>query len=77
MVGIINLLHSAEDALQQASAALIMTQWLEFRRLTADTFVTAMEHARVFDPSRHLSPELAADPRIRYFCIGRGNEINR
>jgi UDPglucose 6-dehydrogenase len=71
LVGVILLHNSAEAALKNASAALITTQWLEFQSLTADTVVTAMKQPCIFDPFRHLDAVLAADPRIRYFSIGK------
>jgi UDPglucose 6-dehydrogenase len=77
LVDVMCLHHSAEAALKHASAALIMTQWLEFKHLTADTVVTAMKQPYIFDPFRHLDAGLAVDPRIRYFSIGRGNEAFR
>jgi UDPglucose 6-dehydrogenase len=69
----LSLCGDAATALGGADAVLIATPWPEFRDLSADLLVRWMRQPIVFDPGRHLQQALGADPRVRYFAVGRGN----
>lgn len=65
-----HLAGSCKEALDGAEAAIVMTEWPDFRDLSAADFVEWMASPNVLDQNRFLS-HLAADPRIRYDSIGR------
>jgi UDPglucose 6-dehydrogenase len=66
----ITLADTARAALDGASAAVIATEWPEFRTLTSDAFVGDRQRAIVVDPTGFLSGTLQRDPRIRYTVVG-------
>jgi len=68
--GSVDLANTAPDALRGASAAVIGTEWPEFRALTADAFVGDRQGVLVLDPGGFLASALQADPRIRYTVVG-------
>jgi UDPglucose 6-dehydrogenase len=74
---IFSLCGDAASALGGADAALIATPWPEFRDISADLLLARMRQPIVFDPGRHLQQSLGADPRIRYFAVGRGETLKR
>ncbi len=68
--GTIRLARSAAEALEHASAAVIATEWPEFRTLTPDLFVhPGREPMVVLDPGAFLAT-FAQDSRIRYVTVG-------
>ncbi len=69
---LIHLCSTAKEALRGADAALIATEWPEFKILSTADFLATMNTPRVFDPSRFLESELAQECKISYFAIGRG-----
>jgi UDPglucose 6-dehydrogenase len=66
----IDLASTAHAALQGASAAVIATEWPEFRTLTTEAFVGGRQQAVVVDPGGFLAGTLQADSRIRYTVVG-------
>jgi UDPglucose 6-dehydrogenase len=66
----LHMASSVEDAIDSADAVLIATGWPVFRSLSSDTVVERMRQPVVLDPARHLET-VGADPRIRYFSVGR------
>jgi UDPglucose 6-dehydrogenase len=71
----LSLCGDAAAALTDADAVLIATPWPEFRDLSSDIFVHHMRQPVIFDPSRHLQGTIGADPRLRYFAVGRGDQV--
>ena len=71
----LSLCDDAATALGGADAVLIATPCPEFRDLSSDVFVRWMSHPIVFDPGRHLQHIIGTDPSIRYFAVGRGDQI--
>jgi UDPglucose 6-dehydrogenase len=67
----VTLRASLDDALAGAAAAIIGTEWPEFRSLTAERCRRAMRSALVCDPNGFLAANLADDPRIDYIAVGR------
>ena len=67
---------SAEEALSGADAALVATEWPEFRELEPDAFARDMRRPLVLDPARFLEHKLASDKRIQYIAIGRRHEVS-
>ena len=66
----IDLASTARDALRGASAAVIATEWPEFRTLTSDAFMGDRQRAIVVDPGGFLASTLQREPRIRYAIVG-------
>lgn len=61
---------SATDAMRDADAAVIMTEWPDFKALTAAEILPLMTAPNVLDQSGFLD-YLADDKRIKYFTTGR------
>ncbi len=59
------------EALTGADAAVVATDWPEYRDLGAEEVLGTMRHARVVDPNWTLAGTLGADERVRYFAPGR------
>jgi UDPglucose 6-dehydrogenase len=64
------LCQTAEEALVQADALVVATEWPVYRDLRADRVVAAMRSPVVVDPNRFLSSTLGCDPRVRYAAVG-------
>ncbi len=70
LAGVVTLCGSAEEALAGADAALIATEWPQFRGLRVEAFL-AMRRPRVLDPNHHLAAVLAHEARVTYVATGR------
>ena len=66
------LCASAAEALDKADAAVVATEWPEFRELTSDDFATRMRTCIVLDANRFLDAALQGCPGIRYVTVGAG-----
>jgi UDPglucose 6-dehydrogenase len=66
----ISLCESSQQALADADATVLATEWAGFKNLCADDLVKVMRTAVVLDPNRFLVSDLARDPRIRYSAVG-------
>jgi UDPglucose 6-dehydrogenase len=69
--GMIQLQPSVQQALQDADAAIIATEWAEFNSLTVDDFLNYLKQPLLFDPSGFLAKKLGGDNRISYFTVGK------
>lgn len=67
----IQLKTSVNDALKDADAVIISTEWPEFTALTADDVVNHTKQPFIFDAGGFLAKNLSQDSRIRYFSVGR------
>jgi len=67
----INLKSTLAEALKDADAVVISTEWPEFTSLLAEEFVTHLKQPLVFDASGFLEKNLGNDKRIRYFSVGK------
>jgi len=61
------------EALANAAALVVATEWPEYCSISADTVVSAMTTPVVIDPNRFLVKTLDNDPRIRYVAVGTWN----
>lgn len=59
------------SALQDADAALVVTEWNEFRVVNLRRLVETMRHAAVFDGRNIYDPAEMRKAGIHYSCIGR------
>lgn len=67
----INLKTTLSEALKDADAVVISTEWPEFTSLLAEEFVAHLKQPLVFDASGFLEKNLGNDKRIRYFSVGK------
>lgn len=67
----ITLSHSVEQALQNADAVLILTEWSEFQTITAEKIIVAMKQPLVLDSGSFLSKNLANQNDIQYITVGK------
>jgi UDPglucose 6-dehydrogenase len=58
------------QALSTSDAAVLMTEWPEFKSIDADLIVAHMRTPLVLDQNRFLG-HLASDARVRYLTIGK------
>ncbi len=68
---VVELRASCEEALKGADAALVSTEWPEFRSVTADDVVAWMKRPIVLDAGGFLRARLGDDERVRYVIVGR------
>jgi UDP-N-acetyl-D-mannosaminuronate dehydrogenase len=54
--GVLTMASDARAALAGASAAVVATEWSEFRDLSADDFALTMQPRLIIDPGRFLPP---------------------
>jgi UDPglucose 6-dehydrogenase len=59
------------DALKNADALAIVTEWNEFRRPDFDRMRTLMRHPVVFDGRNLFTPEQMTQHGFTYYSIGR------
>lgn len=64
------LAASARDALREAQAAVVATEWPAFRSLSSDDFLDGRLSAIVVDPGGFLAASLEGDTRMRYARVG-------
>jgi UDPglucose 6-dehydrogenase len=62
---------SPEEALKDADAALILTEWSEFKDLNIDTFKSTMKQPIIFDGRNCYDIEVMNDRGIEYYSMGR------
>lgn len=67
----IDLKVTIEDALQDADAIVINTEWPQLNALTAEKLLAYVKQAIVFDASGFLMKGLSNDSRIEYYSVGR------
>jgi UDPglucose 6-dehydrogenase len=61
----------AKGAIAGATAAVVATEWPQFRELVAEDFTCGMQGHLVLDPAAFLSPDIAKDPALTVVSIGR------
>jgi UDPglucose 6-dehydrogenase len=66
----LTLVASAEEAMRDADAIVIATEWPVFRELTADRIAAGGRRPLVLDANRFLAGKLADDARVRYVAVG-------
>jgi UDPglucose 6-dehydrogenase len=66
----VKLCHSAGGALSGCDAAVIATEWPQFRELPAQDLVSQMKTPVVLDANRFLEKTLGANPAIVYIAVG-------
>lgn len=64
------LAASALEAVRDADALVVATEWSEFRSISSEDVAAAMRRRLVLDPNRFLVKTLAVDPRFTYAAVG-------
>jgi UDPglucose 6-dehydrogenase len=72
--GTVSLRDSAVAALKECDAAVVSTEWPEFRDLSARDFVDNMNNPVVLDANRFLERRLAGTPGLQYIAVGMPKE---
>jgi UDPglucose 6-dehydrogenase len=67
----VTLAPSAEAALSGADAAIIATEWPEFRRIDLAAWLDAMPAPLICDPNGFLAKTFQAAPQLAYMTVGR------
>ena len=70
LAGPLNLCGTIAEAIRDADAIIVATEWPAFRALNADDVASAAPGAVVLDANRFLAAGLAGDARIRYVAVG-------
>ncbi len=70
------LCSNSNDALKNANALIIVTEWTEFRSPDFDYIKEALNQAIIFDGRNLYEPDYLKKEKIEYFAIGRGDSIH-
>jgi UDPglucose 6-dehydrogenase len=65
------LTESLAEAMQGADAAVVCTEWPEFRQADWGKLVAAMKQKAVVDANRFLEKELKEVPGVEHLSVGR------
>ncbi|MFB3892150.1 MAG: UDP-glucose/GDP-mannose dehydrogenase family protein [Phycisphaerae bacterium] len=68
----VRLADSLAAAMAGAEAAVVMTEWPQFRQVTADDVLRGMAQPVIVDAGGLLADRLGVDERIRYVRVGKG-----
>jgi UDPglucose 6-dehydrogenase len=71
----IELCATVTDALRDAEALVVATEWAEYRGIESGLVVAAMKKAVVLDAGRFLAGTLGLDNRIEYVGVGKAFKI--
>ena len=72
---LLTIADTAEQAIDQADALVIVTTWDEFKNPDFDLLKTIMTRFVIFDGRNIYDPKTMAEKDFRYFAIGRGETI--
>lgn len=62
---------SAYDALEDADAMLLLTEWNEFRRPNFERIKNTLKHAIIFDGRNQYNGKRLTEKGFEYYCIGK------
>jgi UDPglucose 6-dehydrogenase len=68
----LQLCHSPEDALEQAEALIIMTEWQVFRSPNFELIKSRLRQPLIFDGRNLYDPQRMQQMGFTYYAIGRG-----
>ena len=66
---------SSYEALEDADAMLLLTEWNEFRRPNFEKIKDLMKHAVIFDGRNQYDGKRLAKKGFEYYCIGKKPEL--
>ena len=67
----IQLKKSISEAINKVDCVLVLTEWPEFRELTAENFLKEVNQPLLIDPTAYLSQTLGNHSPIQYHSVGR------
>ena len=70
-LGEVKLVHGMEQAVEQADAAVICTEWPRFREVNWQPLVASMRRALIIDPNRFLEKPLQEVAGVEHISVGR------
>ena len=65
------IMHSVEEAVGQADATVVCTEWTQFRETNWAQAVAQMRRALIIDPNRFLEKPLQGVPGVEHISVGR------
>lgn len=71
------LVESRDDALVDADALVICTEWQQFRAPDFDLIVSSLSEPVIFDGRNLYDPQQLDDRGITYYAIGRGASVRK
>lgn len=71
LAGLVHLCETPIEAVSEASALVLCTEWPEYRAVPSESVARAMRQPIVIDASRFLDESIGRDPRFRYLSVGR------
>ncbi len=74
---LLELVSSRDEALLDADALIICTEWQHFRAPDFEHIKTTLKNPVIFDGRNLYDPEQMAQIGITYYAIGRGASVNR
>ncbi len=73
----LHLCSNANEALHNADALVIVTEWTEFRSPDYDYIRTHLRQPIIFDGRNLYDPDYMQQQGIEYFAIGRGSSVKK
>ena len=67
---------NVDDAVRDADAIVVATEWPAFRELTAERIAVGGRRPLVLDANRFLAGKLGDDARVHYVAVGTGKVTN-
>lgn len=67
----IELASSAVDAVRDADALVVMTEWPDYRQVEASAVADAMKGRLILDANRFLQQQFSNEPRVVYATVGK------
>ena len=71
----LQLCRNADDALTNADALIIVTEWTEFRCPDYEHIKNTLVHPIIFDGRNLYDPAYMSNQGLEYFAIGRGDSV--
>ena len=71
----LELCDSADSALEDANALVIVTEWQEFRSPDFDGLVASLSDRLIVDGRNLYDPEMMQSHGLRYYAVGRGLSV--
>jgi len=71
IIGVIKYCKNAYDAIKDADALVIVTEWNQFRNLELDRIRKLLKSPNFFDLRNIYDPQKLQDMGFHYYCVGR------
>ena len=67
--------QNSYEALNDADAMLLLTEWNEFRRPDFDRIKTLLKKPLIFDGRNQYDPKILKEFGFEYYCVGRAQDV--